>query len=140
LVPTIRVSITNPSGVAAAAGSSSRGSSTSTFAAVTKQRSAGVKNSSQKTKINVDNANESAQSHHITEGHSNDCTSRRQESTSTAAEVAGNMVNPLVQLIVDELLAYVCFYRTIQTLKHCGVQFSHSIPQLTYVLQKSYVR
>jgi len=79
-------------------------------AAITKQRSAGVKNSSQKTNISVDNANESAQSHHIAEGHPEDRTSRRKESASTADEVADSMVNPLVPLIVDELLACVSFY------------------------------
>jgi len=31
------------------------------------------------------------------------------------------------------------FTVTIQTLTYCGVQFSHSIHQLTYVLQKSYL-
>jgi len=36
--------------------------------------------------------------------------SPRKELTSTAAEVAGNMVNPLEPLIADELLAYVSFY------------------------------
>ena len=96
---------------AAVAGSSSRGGSTSKAAVVTKQRSAGVKGNSQKTKINVADANENTQSLHIADGHFNGSTSRRKESTSTVAEVAGDVVNPLVPLIVDELLAYVSFYR-----------------------------
>lgn len=87
------------------------GGSTSKAAVVTKQRSAGVKGNSQKTKINVADANENTQSLHIADGHFNGSTSRRKESTSTVAEVAGDVVNPLVPLIVDELLAYVSFYR-----------------------------
>ena len=88
------------------------GGSSSASTAVTKQRLTGVTNTKARknSKSNVDNANESSQSN--AEGHSTDRSNRLKDSTSSVVEMAGNSVTPpVLQLIVDELLAYVSFYR-----------------------------